>query len=100
MCLFISVITRLCSEGVGGVWFEPLLAGVPGPAVQFTHVLYVPSLGSNLLSVFTLSCLCGVKVDIEGSLSSLMHPSMTTMLEHSMVVQSLLFQASSMPWLP
>jgi hypothetical protein len=55
------------SEGVGSVWFEPLLAGVPGPAVQFTRVLYVPSLGSNLLSVFTLSRLCGVKVDIEGS---------------------------------
>ena len=55
------------SEGVGSVWLGPLLAGVPGPAVQFTRVLYVPSLGSNLLSVFTLSRLCGVKVDIEGS---------------------------------
>ncbi len=37
------------SEGVGSVWFEPLLDGHPGPAVQFTRVLYVPSLGSNLL---------------------------------------------------
>jgi hypothetical protein len=34
------------SEGVGSVWFEPLLDGLPGPAVQLTCVLYMPSLGS------------------------------------------------------
>ena len=38
------------SEGVGSVWFEPVLEGHPGPAVRISNVLYVPALRSNLLS--------------------------------------------------
>ena len=43
------------SEGIGMVWFEPVLAGHPAPLVCFSQVLYVPRLKSNLLSTTFLT---------------------------------------------
>ena len=43
------------SEGIGKVWFEPVLAGHPAPLICLSHVLYVPRLKSNLLSITFLS---------------------------------------------
>ena len=53
------------SEGMGSVWFEPVLDGLPGPAVRISNVLYVPALCSNLLSVLTLSVKHGIRVSIK-----------------------------------
>jgi hypothetical protein len=50
------------SEGVGKVWFEPLLYGRLAPLVFFSRVLHVPRLKSNLLSVTYLSSQQKVKV--------------------------------------
>ena len=54
------------SEGVGSVWFEPVIDGHPGPAVHISDVLYVPPLCSNLLSVLTQSAKHCVDVSIKG----------------------------------
>ena len=43
------------SEGIDVCWFEPLLEGHPEPLVQFSNVLYVPCLASNVLSLFSLT---------------------------------------------
>jgi hypothetical protein len=40
---------------MGKVWFEPVLAGHPAPLICLSHVLYVPRLKSNLLSITFLS---------------------------------------------
>ena len=44
------------SAGIGSVLFSPLVRGCKGPEVEFTRVLHVPHLNSNLLSVLYLTC--------------------------------------------
>jgi hypothetical protein len=45
----------LYSEGVGSVRFTPVIDGQEMPPLEFTNVLYVPSLSSNLFSVLYLT---------------------------------------------
>jgi hypothetical protein len=47
--------SSIYSEGVGSVLFKPVINGSPAQQVEFTNVLYVPSLRSNLFSVLFLS---------------------------------------------
>jgi len=56
------------SEGVGSVWFEPLLDKSYGPPVCFSWVLYVPQLKSNLLSTTFLTTQRAFKLVQEGYL--------------------------------
>jgi hypothetical protein len=56
--------TIVYSAGVGTVVFHPIIKGKPVQAVEFTRVLHVPSLRSNLLSVLYLTCHCGFLVHI------------------------------------
>lgn len=58
--------TVIYSEGIGKVWFEPVLAGHAAPLVCFTSVLYVPRLKSNLLSITFLSSQRGYQVTFSG----------------------------------
>ena len=55
------------SEGVGTVWFNPVLGGKEIAPLEFTNVLYVPSLSSNLLSVLYLTMHCHFNVLIVGN---------------------------------
>ena len=43
------------SEGIGSVQFEPVIEGKVAQIVEFSNVLYVPSLRNNLLSVLYLT---------------------------------------------
>ena len=43
------------SEGIGVCWVESVLEGHPEPLAQFSNILYVPCLASNLLSLFSLT---------------------------------------------
>ena len=43
------------SEGIGSIRFNPVLDGKEMAPLEFTNVLYVPSLSSNLLSVLYLT---------------------------------------------
>jgi hypothetical protein len=56
--------TIVYSEGVGSVVFKPVIAGKELRAVEFTHVLHVPDLQNNLLSVLYLSCRRGIDIYI------------------------------------
>lgn len=56
------------SEGVGCVWFEPMLDSSYASPVCFSRVLYVPNLKSNLLSTTFLTTQRGFKIIQEGSL--------------------------------
>lgn len=42
--------------GKGNVVFSPLVNGKPTESVEFTRVLYVPELESNLFSVLSAVC--------------------------------------------
>ena len=61
------------SEGVGKVWFEPLLAGHPAPVLCLSAVLYVPRLKSNLLSIPFLTTQRDYEVLFKGHSISFMH---------------------------
>ena len=43
------------SAGIGSVRFEPVVNGKVGRLLEFTRVLHVPDLRSNLLSVLYLT---------------------------------------------
>jgi len=45
----------LYSEGIGSVRFTPVIDGQEMPPLEFTNVLYVPSLSSNLFTVLYLT---------------------------------------------
>ena len=47
--------SSIYSEGVGTVMFQPIINGSPAQQVEFTNVLHVPVLRSNLFSVLFLS---------------------------------------------
>jgi hypothetical protein len=47
--------SAIYSEGVGSVLFQPVIDGSPAQQVEFTNVLHVPALRSNLFSVLFLS---------------------------------------------
>ena len=53
------------SEGVGSVRFNPVVNGQEMAPLEFTNVLYVPALCSNLFSVFYLTLHCHFTVCIE-----------------------------------
>jgi len=53
------------SEGIGTVQFSPVVHGQEMAKLEFTNVLYVPSLSSNLLSVLYLTIHCSFTVLIE-----------------------------------
>ena len=61
------------SEGVGKVWFEPLLAGQPAPVLCLSSVLYVPRLKSNLLSITFLTTQRDYEVLFKGPSISFIH---------------------------
>jgi GAG-pre-integrase domain len=52
----------LYSEGVGSVHFNPVVNGQKMSPLEFTNVLYVPSLSSNLFSVLYLTTYRSVTV--------------------------------------
>ena len=43
------------STGIGSVCFKPIVNGKPGQLLEFHHVLHVPELRNNLLSVLYLT---------------------------------------------
>ena len=47
--------SSIYSEGVGSVLFKPVINGSPAQKFEFTNVLHVPALRSNLFSVLFLS---------------------------------------------
>ncbi len=53
------------SAGVGSVQFQPEIGGRKSKVVEFTDVLHVPELGSNLLAVLYLTRNCGYHVSID-----------------------------------
>ena len=53
------------SEGIGSVRFIPAIEGQEMRPLEFTNVLYVPSLSTNLFSVLYLSMHCHFTVTIE-----------------------------------
>ncbi len=53
------------SEGVGSVRFNPVINGQEMPPLEFSKVLYVPALSSNLFSVLYLTLHCHFTVFIE-----------------------------------
>ena len=59
--------SSIYSEGIGNVLFKPTISGNPVQEVEFTNVLHVPALRSNLFSVLFLSmhrnCLVNIKKD-------------------------------------
>jgi hypothetical protein len=55
------------SAGLGSVEFQPRVDGVNLPPIVFHDVLHVPKLGSNLLSVFHLTCVKGYEIGIVGA---------------------------------
>ena len=59
--------SSIYSEGVGSVLFKPVINGSPAQQFEFTNVLHVPALRSNLFSVLFLSmhrnCLITIKKD-------------------------------------
>jgi hypothetical protein len=55
----------LYSEGVGSVRFNPEVNGRTMAPLEFTDVLYVPSLSTNLFSVLYLTMHCHFTVSIE-----------------------------------
>ena len=55
------------SAGIGSVSIQPDAKKGSNTAVMLHNVLHVPSLGSNLLSVFSLTCKDGYIVYIEGN---------------------------------
>ena len=56
--------TVIYSAGVGNVVFEPIVNGKPLKAVEFSRVLHVPDLRSNLLSVLYLARHKGITINI------------------------------------
>lgn len=50
--------TIIFSQGIGSVVFAPEVRGEVVRSVEFTRVLHVPELGSNLLSVLYLARKC------------------------------------------
>src|SRR3954447_13901688 len=54
--------TIVFSAGVGSVWFKPVIRGKEASAVEFTRVLHVSKLATNLLSVLFLTRRCGYTV--------------------------------------
>jgi len=56
--------TIIFSAGVGSVVFEPVVDGKQVRAVEFSHVLHVPDLRSNLLSCLYLTCNKGFTIFI------------------------------------
>jgi len=73
------------SEGIGTVQFSPVVHGQEMAKLEFTNVLYVPSLSSNLLSVLYLT----------------MHRSFTILIERDTLYfiwdSKILFQAQVSP---
>jgi len=55
------------SEGVGSVRFNPIVDGQEMPPLEFTDVLYVPALCSNLFSVLFLTLHRHFTVSIKGN---------------------------------
>ena len=55
------------SAGIGTVDFQTHKGGVNGPLVTISHVLHVPDLRCNLLSVLTLVRTSGFKVVMENT---------------------------------
>ena len=53
------------SEGIGTVQFAPVVNGQEMVPLEFTNVLYVPSLSSNLFSVLYLIIHCSFTIFIE-----------------------------------
>ena len=53
------------SEGVGSVRFNPVVNGLEMAPLEFTNVLYVPALCSNLFSVLYLTMHRHFTVSIE-----------------------------------
>jgi len=47
--------SSIYSEGIGSVLFKPIINGSPAQQFEFTNVLHVPALRSNLFSVLFLS---------------------------------------------
>ena len=56
--------TVIYSAGIGNVVFEPMVNGKLVWAVEFSRVLYVPDLRSNLLSCLYFTCYKGVTITI------------------------------------
>ena len=56
--------TVIYSAGVGNVVFESIVNGKPLRAVEFSQVLHVPDLRSNLLSCLYLACYKGITINI------------------------------------
>ena len=56
--------TVIYSAGVGNVVFEPIVNGKLVRAVEFSRVLHVPDLRSNLLSCLYLTCHKGITITI------------------------------------
>ena len=56
-CIEISLAdgSVIYSEGIGSVQFEPVINGRTMQVVEFSNVLYVPSLRNNLISVLYLT---------------------------------------------
>jgi hypothetical protein len=57
--------SSIYSEGVGSVLFRPVINGSPAQQVEFTNVLHVPALRSNLFSVLFLSMHRNFQVNIQ-----------------------------------
>jgi len=61
------------SAGIGSVSVQPDAKKGSSTPVELKNVLHVPSLGSNLLSVFSLTCKDGYVVYIEGNTVQFLH---------------------------
>ena len=55
----------LHSEGIGSVRFIPVIGGQEMAPLEFTNVLYVPSLSTNLFSVLYLTMNRHFSISIE-----------------------------------
>lgn len=55
------------SVGIGSVCFQPVLDGKPSCLLEFEHILHVPTLCNNLLSVLYLTCQKSYTVTIKGN---------------------------------
>ena len=71
--------TVLYSEGIGTVWFNPVIDGQEMEPVEFSNVLFVPTLSSNLFSVLYLTMYCHFKVIIEGDTLNFLRDAQITL---------------------
>ena len=83
--------TVVYSAGVGSVVFHSKLKGEVTRAVEFTHVLHVPDLYNNLLSVFYLTHHTSFVVSINSTYMTFARPSGPTLFVATIINNNVAF---------